>query len=61
MDPHCMSISAGFGYGNHDDASFSIDKKITLNEGNNSLEILSMMVGLQVHAFFLSCHDVCIY
>lgn len=38
---------AGFGYGNHDDASFSIDKKITLNEGNNSLEILSMMIGLQ--------------
>ncbi|XP_020269243.1 beta-galactosidase 8-like isoform X2 [Asparagus officinalis] len=38
---------AGFGYGNHDDASFSINKKITLNQGNNTLEILSMMVGLQ--------------
>lgn len=38
---------AGFGYGNHDDASFSINEKITLNQGNNSLEILSMVLGLQ--------------
>ncbi|KAJ0981532.1 hypothetical protein J5N97_009787 [Dioscorea zingiberensis] len=38
---------AGFGYGNHDDASFAIDQLITLNQGNNSLEILSLMIGLQ--------------
>ncbi|MBA0811904.1 hypothetical protein Gohar_025917 [Gossypium harknessii] len=36
-----------FGYGNHDDASFSINEKISLVEGNNTLDILSMMVGLQ--------------
>ncbi|XP_010921989.1 beta-galactosidase 8 isoform X1 [Elaeis guineensis] len=37
----------GFGYGDHDDANFTIDKQIKLNQGNNSLELLSMMVGLQ--------------
>ncbi|GAY34390.1 hypothetical protein CUMW_011160, partial [Citrus unshiu] len=36
-----------FGYGNHDFANFSINKKIELNEGINTLDILSMMVGLQ--------------
>ncbi|KAK6268846.1 hypothetical protein QUC31_013006 [Theobroma cacao] len=36
-----------FGYGNHDDASFSISEKISLVEGNNTLDMLSMMVGLQ--------------
>ncbi|XP_040959135.1 beta-galactosidase 8 [Gossypium hirsutum] len=36
-----------FGYGNHDDASFSINEKISLVEGNNTLDIMSMMVGLQ--------------
>ncbi|KAG4178090.1 hypothetical protein ERO13_A10G019900v2 [Gossypium hirsutum] len=36
-----------FGYGNHDDASFSINEKISLVQGNNTLDILSMMVGLQ--------------
>ncbi|GMI93389.1 beta-galactosidase 8 [Hibiscus trionum] len=36
-----------FGYGNHDDASFSIFEKISLVEGDNTLDILSMMVGLQ--------------
>ncbi|XP_039127499.1 beta-galactosidase 6-like [Dioscorea cayenensis subsp. rotundata] len=38
---------SGLGYGNHDDASFTIDQLITLDQGNNSLEILSMMIGLQ--------------
>ncbi|KDO75774.1 hypothetical protein CISIN_1g037925mg, partial [Citrus sinensis] len=36
-----------FGYGNHDFANFLINKKIELNEGINTLDILSMMVGLQ--------------
>ncbi|XP_038689515.1 beta-galactosidase 6-like isoform X2 [Tripterygium wilfordii] len=36
-----------FGYGNHDEANFSITKKISLREGNNTLDMLSMMVGLQ--------------
>ncbi|KAJ8761476.1 hypothetical protein K2173_001609 [Erythroxylum novogranatense] len=37
----------GFGFGNHDDESFSITKKISLNEGNNTVDILSMIVGVQ--------------
>ncbi|WMV16098.1 hypothetical protein MTR67_009483 [Solanum verrucosum] len=37
----------GFGYGNHDDASFVLSKKIHLKKGNNTVDILSMMVGLQ--------------
>nr|XP_027105178.1 beta-galactosidase 6-like [Coffea arabica] len=37
----------GFGYGNHDDASFVLKKKISLNPGNNTLDVLSMIVGLQ--------------
>ncbi|KAJ0018838.1 hypothetical protein Pint_10715 [Pistacia integerrima] len=36
-----------FGYGNHDYANFSINEKISLNEGNNTLDLLSMMVGVQ--------------
>ncbi|KAG8634453.1 beta-galactosidase 8 [Manihot esculenta] len=36
-----------FGYGYHDDASFSLTQKISLNEGNNTLDLLSMMIGLQ--------------
>lgn len=37
----------GFGRGIHDDPSFEISEKIQLNPGNNSLDILSMMIGLQ--------------
>ncbi|KAI5656979.1 hypothetical protein M9H77_25772 [Catharanthus roseus] len=37
----------GFGYGNHDDASFLLTEKITLKNGENTLDILSLMVGLQ--------------
>ncbi|OVA13906.1 D-galactoside/L-rhamnose binding SUEL lectin domain [Macleaya cordata] len=37
----------GFGYGNHEDASFNISKKIMLNQGNNTLALLSMMIGVQ--------------
>ncbi|GMY37244.1 beta-galactosidase 8-like [Fagus crenata] len=37
----------GFGYGNHEDASFNIRKKITVHPGNNTLDVLSMMIGLQ--------------
>lgn len=43
---------AEFGYGNHDDASFSISKKLSLKEGNNTLDILSMMIGVQVQYQF---------
>lgn len=49
--PSVWSFTA-FGYGNHDFANFSINKKIELNEGINTLDILSMMVGLQVTKFF---------
>ncbi|KZV51981.1 beta-galactosidase 6-like [Dorcoceras hygrometricum] len=37
----------GFGYGNHDDASFLLSAKFNLSSGNNTLEVLSMMIGLQ--------------
>ncbi|KAL5986890.1 hypothetical protein ACLOJK_015224 [Asimina triloba] len=37
----------GFGYGNHEDASFILNKKITLKQGKNSLDLLSMMIGVQ--------------
>ncbi|XXG71673.1 hypothetical protein AAC387_Pa07g0942 [Persea americana] len=37
----------GFGYGNHEDASFTLTQKITLNQGNNTFDFLSMIVGLQ--------------
>ncbi|XP_059635184.1 beta-galactosidase 6-like, partial [Cornus florida] len=37
----------GFGYGNHDVASFIFSEKISLNNGNNTLDVLSMMIGLQ--------------
>nr|KAJ0212760.1 hypothetical protein LSAT_V11C400179160 [Lactuca sativa] len=36
-----------FGYGYHDDASFNISIKISLEQGNNTLDIISMMIGLQ--------------
>ncbi|XAR66402.1 Beta-galactosidase [Bertholletia excelsa] len=37
----------GFGYGNHDDASFVLREKISLNQGTNTLDVLSMVIGLQ--------------
>ncbi|XP_051128365.1 beta-galactosidase 6-like isoform X2 [Andrographis paniculata] len=37
----------GFSYGNHDDASFTLTAKINLHSGNNTLDVLSMMIGLQ--------------
>ncbi|KAF8370157.1 hypothetical protein HHK36_031788 [Tetracentron sinense] len=42
-----LETVAGFGYGNHEDASFTLSKKVTLNEGNNTLDMLSMIIGLQ--------------
>lgn len=49
-----MHVCVGFGYGNHDDASFVLKKKISLNRGNNTLDVLSMIIGLQVFlSFFL--------
>lgn len=36
-----------FGYGNHDDASFSLTRDISLEEGNNTLDVLSMLIGVQ--------------
>ncbi|KAK3028523.1 hypothetical protein RJ639_038591, partial [Escallonia herrerae] len=37
----------GFGYGNHDIPDFLFSKKISLNYGSNTLDVLSMMIGLQ--------------
>ncbi|KAK3013406.1 hypothetical protein RJ639_009467 [Escallonia herrerae] len=39
--------SLGFGYGNHDKPDFLFSKKISLNYGSNTLDVLSMMIGLQ--------------
>ncbi|GJW16761.1 beta-galactosidase 8-like protein, partial [Tanacetum coccineum] len=36
-----------FGYGYHDDASFNISEKISLEQGNNTLDIISMIIGVQ--------------
>ncbi|KAL8229591.1 hypothetical protein R6Q57_014491 [Mikania cordata] len=36
-----------FGYGYHDDASFNISEKISLEQGNNTLDIISMLIGVQ--------------
>ena len=44
-----MEYHAGFGYGNHEDASFNLSKKITVHQGNNTLDVLSMIIGLQVY------------
>ena len=44
-----MEYHAGFGYGNYEDASFNLSKKITVHQGNNTLDVLSMIIGLQVY------------
>ncbi|XP_076883903.1 beta-galactosidase 6-like [Bidens hawaiensis] len=36
-----------FGYGYHDDASFNISEKISLEPGNNTLDIINMLIGVQ--------------
>ncbi|KAK0579520.1 hypothetical protein LWI29_027451 [Acer saccharum] len=36
-----------FGYGNHDYANFSINEEISFDVGNNTLDVLSMMIGVQ--------------
>ncbi|XP_050226309.1 beta-galactosidase 8-like [Mercurialis annua] len=50
-----------FGYGNHDDASFSLTEKINLNEGNNTLDILSMMIGVQNYGPWFDIQGAGIY
>lgn len=52
-----MEYNAGFGYGNHEDESFNLTKKITFHHGNNTLDVLSMMIGLQVYKFS-SFHNI---
>lgn len=37
----------GFGYGNHDDPAFLFKEAVNLDSGNNTLDVLSMMIGLQ--------------
>ncbi|CAL5408724.1 unnamed protein product [Camellia sinensis] len=37
----------GFGYGNHDDPTFLFKEAVNLDSGNNTLDVLSMMIGLQ--------------
>ncbi|XP_075486733.1 beta-galactosidase 6-like [Primulina tabacum] len=36
-----------FSFGNHDDASFLLSAKVNLSSGSNTLDVLSMMIGLQ--------------
>ena len=49
----CQGFITGFGFGNHEDASFNLNEKISLNQGDNTLDILSMMIGLQVSKILL--------
>ncbi|KAL0305806.1 UNVERIFIED_CONTAM: Beta-galactosidase 8 [Sesamum radiatum] len=37
----------GIGYGNHDDASFTLSAKVKLHTGSNTVDVLSVMIGLQ--------------
>lgn len=57
-----IGYTSAFGYGNHDDASFSLTQKISLEEGNNTLDVLSMLIGVQVmtdsFTFQVHCADV---
>ncbi|KAI4368179.1 hypothetical protein MLD38_016766 [Melastoma candidum] len=46
----------GFSYGIHDDPSFSMNVTINLKSGNNSLEILSMLIGLQNYGPFFDTY-----
>ncbi|KDP20900.1 hypothetical protein JCGZ_21371 [Jatropha curcas] len=50
-----------FAYGNHDLASFSLTKKISLDEGNNTLDLLSMLVGLQNYGPWFDVQGAGIY
>ncbi|KAL8460332.1 hypothetical protein ACS0TY_032031 [Phlomoides rotata] len=38
---------AGLGYGNHDEASFMLSAEVNLHNGSNTLDLLSMLIGLQ--------------
>nr|AYP70305.1 beta-galactosidase 2 [Actinidia deliciosa] len=51
----------GFGYGNHDDPSFVLGEKISLNHGNNTLDIMSMMIGLQNYGPWFDIQGAGIY
>ncbi|KAA8515324.1 hypothetical protein F0562_018445 [Nyssa sinensis] len=51
----------GFGYGNHDDASFILSEKISLNDGSNTLDVLSMMIGLQNYGPWFDIEGAGIY
>lgn len=42
---------SGFGYGIHDDSSFILSVKVNLHAGSNTIDVLSMMIGLQVRMF----------
>ena len=48
-----VGLITGFGFGNHEDASFNLSEKISLNQGDNTLDILSMMIGLQASKILL--------
>ncbi|EEF40918.1 beta-galactosidase, putative [Ricinus communis] len=48
-------------YGNHDDASFSLTEKISLIEGNNTLDLLSMMIGVQNYGPWFDVQGAGIY
>ncbi|CAK9156165.1 unnamed protein product [Ilex paraguariensis] len=54
-------ILVGFGYGNHDDASFEFSQKINLNHGNNTLDVLSMVVGVQNYGAWFDIQGVGIF
>lgn len=51
---NCYLLLSAFDYGNHDLASFILSAKADFHSGNNTIDILSMMVGLQVRGVRLS-------
>ncbi|KAG8385614.1 hypothetical protein BUALT_Bualt03G0063400 [Buddleja alternifolia] len=51
----------GFSYGNHDDANFTMSAKVQLHSGTNTLDILSMMIGLQNYGPWFDVQGAGIY
>jgi len=48
-----MENFSGSGMGNHEKANVKVDIPITLLAGKNTIDLLSLTVGLQVRLFFL--------
>lgn len=49
----CHSTVSGSGKGNRDNSKVNVEIPITLVAGKNTIDLLSLTVGLQVHLFLL--------